>query len=150
MLHMYIKGAHSDRLTYLLIHWLHALAQGDSRRLRSQRAVDIDRDIRDFSFLRQLLEIIQQHLGTPHCKGGNDYIAAPLHRIINDLRQLGFLIIGLVGPVPVGGFRRYKIGPVQDRRVFHNGLVRLPHVPGEDHLCLFSVLFHFQAHYRAA
>ena len=126
------------------------IGQGDPCSFCRQRTVNINRHIRDFPFLCQLLEIIQQYLGTPHRKRRDNYITAPFYGFIDDSRQFFFFVIGFMFPVPVGGFRNNEIRARQDGRIFHDRLFRLSHVAGKDHRRLFPILFNDQIHGSAA
>ena len=105
-------------------------------------AVHVNRNLRNFTFTQQFLEVVQQNLGTTNCEGRDNNIATAFCSFINNTRQLALFVINLVSPVAVGRFCNHKIRAGQISRVFDNGLVRLSNITSEDELGLLTIFFH--------
>ena len=81
-----------------------------------QGAVDIDRQGRNPPFLEQLVQAVDDLLGSPHRKGGDQQGAAPAGGFVDDRGQavLGGLIGGMA-LVAVGGLHDQDVRPVGGR-----------------------------------
>ena len=123
-----------------LIVKLLRVAKHNLRGFISHRAVYVNRYIAgNFSFVRQLLEIIQKHLRTPNGKRRNNDIAAALCRIVNNLGQFSSFIVNFMHTVAVSGFRYDKIGALKLFRVFQNRRAGLTDITGKNNFCFFAV-----------
>ena len=100
-----------------------------------QRAVHIDGKIPValYSSLRlDLTDEVEQFLGAAHRKAGDDHIAAPVQRSLQNVGELGQIVgAGRMVPVPVGGFHHHKVRRSQQGGVPQNGLVFVADVPGK-------------------
>lgn len=79
-----------------------AVLQEDARRANRERAVQYDGDVAvEPPFLPQAVKVIDERLRPPHGEHGNDEVAAPIHRIVDDFEQSRFLVVDLMHPVAV-------------------------------------------------
>ena len=76
---------------------------------------------------------IQQLLGAPHGKGGDDHVAALAQRFVDDLRQLVGVApdLGVVA-VAVGALHDHEVRLMEELRVADDGLIHVANVAGED------------------
>ena len=127
---------HSVKRPRFLIIFL-GIRHSNLRSSVGHRTIYINRNLRNFAFRLQLLEIVQQYLRTPDSKRRNNNVTATLDSIVDNIRQLAFLIISFVDTVAVGRFRNNKIRTACYRRVLNNRLIRLTDIAGKNQACLF-------------
>ena len=131
---------HVQSLSLFVI--LSRISHGNMGCLICHGAIHVNRNLRNFTFTQQFLEVVQQNLCTPHCEGRDNNIATTFCSFINDTRQLALFVINFMSSVAVGRFCNHKIRAGQISRVFDNGLVRLSNVTSEDELGLLTIFFH--------
>ena len=129
---------HSVKCPRFLIIFL-GIRHSNLRSSVGHRTIYINRNLRNFAFRLQLLEIVQQYLRTPYSKRRNNNVTATLDSIVNNIRQLALLIVGFMDAVAVGGFRNNKIRTACCRRVLNNRLVGLADIAGKNQARLFIV-----------
>ena len=127
---------HSVKCPRFLIIFL-GIRHSNLRSSVGHRTIYINRNLRNFAFRLQLLEIVQQYLRTPYSKRRNNNVTATLDSIVNNIRQLALLIVGFMDAVAVGGFRNNKIRTACCRRVLNNRLVGLADIAGKNQARLF-------------
>ena len=120
----------------LLVKAVAEIFPEDGGGFAGQRAVHNHREpvmAVDAALRLDLAEEIQQLLCAAHRKAGNDQIAAPVQRGLQDFRQLGHIVRpGAMAAVAVGGFHHQIVRLAGAGRVLDERLVPVADVPRKD------------------
>ena len=132
----------SEERNRLLVELL-VVFEKDARCLNRKRTVDDDRDVVvETSLLPQIVEVIEERLCPPDGKGRYDDVAAPIHRVADDLKECRLLVIVAMNAVAIGGLDNEEVRPRDLLRVAQDRLMRLSKIARKDQFGLLHPLTH--------
>ena len=100
--------------------------------INGHRTIDVDGYIRDFSFLKEQVKVVQDHLGSPHCKGRNDGYSAVSECFTDCPPEFLFRFgIGLLS-IAVGRFHQEYVCKGNPYRRIENGVMVPAQVTGKN------------------
>ena len=123
------------------------------RHVNRQRAIYINRNVRNIALERKLVQRQHKLLRPTHGKCRNQHHAAALHRLVDDaFHVLRVVFVRRVQPVAVGAFHDQDVGAVHKLRVTDNWQSRPPDVAAEDqpNVAFRLVIFNLENDRRAA
>src|SRR5690606_22422615 len=119
-------------------------------RVDCQRAVDVDLQIgRQIPVLDQVVQAIDQLLSSADGKSGDNYLAALLHGVANDVfQQVVGVLVGRVLTVAIGALQDQNIGLIDEHRIVENWPVGAAEVAAEDQTrgLAVSIVLNIEAH----